>query len=194
MKKIFLITILLLAIIFLNPASFAETKTIIASGSFSAINIWGIEFYLDSKILYTTMIPFTQITDPSKTWAESDGRTLNSAKSDIGLLCRTNLGGPWYMKIEGAASELISVGQLKYGLWQPWNRTRNEFSDGEITGGADWHDMPTSAAVIYTAGPLELINTPYGTLLTFSFAINPSNLRPLQTYNCAIQYTMAASP
>ncbi len=193
MKKVLLIFIFLLAISITNVFLFAETKTIIASGGFDVSNTWSLEFPTDDQnILYTTMVPFTGM-DPTDNWVESDGREASPGKSDVGLVCTTNRNTTWYMKIKGSQDPLISVGKLKYDLWQPWNRTMNQPSDGEITGGTGWHDMPTSATMVYTSGPLESINTPDGTLCMFSFAIDPGRLDPTQTYNCTIQFTLTTT-
>ena len=193
MKKAALILIFLLAVSIAGVFSFAETDTIIASGSFEVPNIWSLEFYTDQNVLYTTSVPFTRM-DPTDNWVESDGREASSGKSDIGLLCRTNLGDTWHMKIQGSVSPLITVGKLKYGLWQPWNRTMNQPSDGTITVGEGWHDMPTASTAVYTAGHYDESNLPYGTLCMFSFAIDPGRLDPTQTYNCTIQFTLTTTP
>ena len=194
MKRILLTAVFLLAITAGGISSFAETRTVWATGSFDVPNVWSLESYTDPKVLYTTEVPFTNM-DPTSTWVESDGRMQDSGKMDIGLLCRTNLGETWYMKIQGSAGALVSIAGLKYGMWQPWDRTLNQPSDGEIAGGAGWHDMPTSPTIIYTAGINDENNTPFGTQCAFNFVIsNAGKLDPSQVYNCAIQFTFTTTP
>ena len=193
MNKALLIFIFLLSVNIVGVCSFADTDTVIANGGFNVPNIWSLEFYTDQNVLYTTNVPFTRM-DPTDSWVESDGREASSGKSDIGLLCRTNLATPWYMKIQGSAGQLITLGKLKYGLWQPWNRTLGQPSDGTIAGGAGWHDMPTASTAVYTAGSYDENNLPLGTLCMFSFAIDPGRLDPTEIYNSIIQFTLTTVP
>lgn len=196
MKRILLTALFLLAINVGGISAFAETQTIWATGSFDVSDIFSLEFYTEpNKVLYSTAVPFTDML-PTTTHALADYRVPYDGKSDVGLVCRTNFGASWYLKIHASPpdSPLITIGNIKYYLGQPWNRTLSKLADGEITGGAAWHNIPPSSSVIYTAGPTDLINTPWGTLCTFSFAIDPSRLTPDQIYNCAIQFTFTTSP
>ena len=119
MKKTLLIFTFILALSTKAVLSFADTNIVIAGGDFDVPDIWSLEFYTDENVLYTTSVPFTRV-DPRDSWVESDGREANPGKSDIGLLCRTNLDTTWYMKMQGSEGELITLGKLKYGLWQPY--------------------------------------------------------------------------
>ncbi|MBN1354367.1 MAG: hypothetical protein JW994_06840 [Candidatus Omnitrophica bacterium] len=196
MKKICIIVALSTLIACLSAAAyvFAESKTVLASGGVDVEDVFSLEFYTDDpNILYTTAVPFTQM-DPTKTFVQSDGREADSGKSDIGLLCKTNLAVAWYLKIKGSTGSLISVGEIKYGLWQPWNRTLNQSADGVISEGAGWHAMPTASTTVYTSGINDNNNLPYGTLFTFDFAINPSRLDPTAAHFCTIQYTFTTTP
>lgn len=199
MKKVLLIFVFLLAISITNVFSFAETKTIIATGGFDVPNIWSFERYSDENVLYLTEVPFN-ITEErirkQSTHVMADGREYDDGKNDIGMLCRTNLNVTWYLKIHTTPSNspLITLANIQYYLGQPWNRTLNKPADGEVVGGAAWHSIPTSSTAIYKAGSTDLSNMPYGTLCLFSFAINPSKLKPTEIYNCTIHYTLTATP
>jgi hypothetical protein len=193
MKKALLILVLLWAVNITGALSFADTATAIATADFSIPEIWFLEVYTDPNVLYTTNVPFTMV-DPTDSWVESDGREADSTKNDIGFICMSNLDTAWYLKIQGTTGGLITLGKLKYGIWQPWNRNLNQPSDGTIAGGAGWRDMPTSAALVYTSGPLEAINLPLGTLCMFNFAIEPGQLDPTQVYTSTIQFTLTGAP
>ncbi|MBL7157581.1 MAG: hypothetical protein ISS92_05435 [Candidatus Omnitrophica bacterium] len=196
MKKILLVTILLLTAIFLNPSSFAETRTVIATGGFDVSNVFMMEFYTGepSKYLYTTQISFTNM-DPTKTWVQADNRFQGDGNNDIGLLCKSNLGETWYLKIQGSPSGFF-LEQVKYGFWRPWNRKYGQASNGDLTEG--WQPLPASPARIFAAGANDLNNmgtetSQQGTLCGFSFVINPSQLDANNNYTCQIQFTMTLS-
>ncbi|NQU95613.1 MAG: hypothetical protein HQ549_05230 [Candidatus Omnitrophica bacterium] len=199
MKKIFLITTLLLTVTaasFVGQSSFAETRTVIAAGSFDVSNIFMMEFYTGepSKYLYTTQVSFTNM-DPTKTWVQADNRSQGDGNNDIGLLCKSNLGETWYLKIQGSPGGFF-LEQVKYGFWRPWNMRYGQSSNGALIEG--WQPLPTSPARIFTAGANDLNNMgaetwQQGTLCGFSFAINPSQLDANNNYACQIQFTMTLS-
>ena len=199
MKKILLITTLLSAVTtatFVSQPSFAETRTIMASGSFDVSNIFMMEFYTGepNKFLYTTQIPFTNM-DPTKTWVQADNRSQNDGNSDIGLLCKSNLGETWYLKIQGGPAGFF-LEQINYGFFRPWNNKYGQSSNGILVEG--WAPLPASPMKIFTAGANDLNNMgsePWqqGTLCGFSFAINPSKLDANSNYACQIQFTMTLS-
>lgn len=177
----------------LRGVSRAETVTVIAGGALDVPEIFTIEFYTQepNKYLYTTNIPFTDM-DPTKTWVVADGRAEGDGKNDLGLLCKTNFGQEWYLKIKGSPNDFF-LSKVKYGFWRPWNMKLGQPANGTLSEG--WYPLPAVVTTIYTAGNNDLNNLgneawQQGTLCGFSFAIDPSRLDPKQTYQCAVQFTM----
>jgi hypothetical protein len=201
MKRLLIIFIFLFSVNVFNISSSAETKTVMAAGTFEVSNTFALEFYDNEpgKYLYTTGVPFLNIADPSQTFVQADGRVPYDGKNDVGLLCRTNLGEIWYLKIQAspAASPLITVANIKHYLGQPWNRSYGPGewdgapADGTLTTDPpEWVNISSTPTTIYTAGPNDFDNLPGGTLCSFSFAINPSMLDPGQPHYCTIGYTL----
>ncbi len=195
MKKI-LIFIFLLAVSLRSAPSFAETVTVMAGGALEVSEIFSIEFYTQepNKYLYTTNIPFTDM-DPTKALVMADGRAEGDNKNDVGLLCKTNLGEEWYLKIQGSPNDFF-LSKIKYGFWRPWNMKLGQPADGILSEG--WHPLPAEVTTIYTAGNNDLNNLgnevwQQGTLCGFSFAIDPNGLSPKQNYHCTVQFTMTTN-
>ncbi|MDD5439852.1 MAG: hypothetical protein PHS37_06680 [Candidatus Omnitrophica bacterium] len=170
----------------------ADTATTQADGTFDVPQVFSIAFYTDSNVLYSTGIPFSGM-DSTKTWVYADGRNEGDGKSDTGCVCSSNLGVTWYLKIHAEATPPFSLDKIFYYFGQPWNRTLGAPADGQLARSANWYNLPGSPTVIYIAGNGDKINTPDGTLCTFSFAINPSQLAANRLYNCRIVYTLTTS-
>ncbi len=180
---------------FYTGISCADTVTATADMVAGATNIFSIEFYTSepSKVLYSTSIPFTNM-NPVKSLCYADNRSDGDGKSDVGILCRTNMGQVWYLKVNAStASPDFDLFNFKFYLGQPWNRTRNSTADGTLSQAAAWNPIPTTLATLYTAGQNDKNNLEYGTLATFSFAINPKGLVGGRTYNITITYTMTTA-
>ncbi|MFA6609725.1 MAG: hypothetical protein WCT15_02625 [Candidatus Omnitrophota bacterium] len=178
-----------------TASSFADTVTATADMVAGVTNVFSIEFYTSepAKVLYSTSVPFTSM-DPTKTFCYADGRSDSDGKSDVGILCRTNLGQVWYLKVNASTSSPdFNLANFKYYLGQPWNRTRNATADGTLSQASAWNSIPTSLTTLYTAGQFDKNNLAYGTLATFSFAINPAGMTAGRTYNITITYTMTTA-
>ena len=177
----------------------AETVTQIATIQFQAPDIFSLELVGPSgdfpNILYMTNIPFTQI-DPALSMCYSDGRTSDSSKSDTGVLIRTNKAIPWYLKMRAvaASSPLFPIEtNFKYYMGQPYNRNTGAPSDGTLASSPAWTPVPISPMVVYSAGPSDMNNLPYGTITTLSFSVNPEGLPSATNYIIEITYTLSAS-
>lgn len=195
MKKISLFLFLLLLGL-TTTSSFAETVMVVAGGAFDVPDIFTLEFYErePQKYLYTTQVPFTNM-DPTQTWVMADQRQANDGKNDLGLLCKSNLGEVWYLKIHGSPNDFF-LSKIKYGLWRPWNMKLGQPADGTLNEG--WQKLPATATTVYTAGAGGLNNLgeewwQQGTLCGFSLAIDPSKLDPTRIYPCTIQFTLTTN-
>jgi len=172
---------------------YPETVTVQATGIFAVSEIFGIEFYTDSNVLYSNNVPFTNM-DALETFVYPDGRSSGDGKSDNGIVCKSNVGSTWYLKLHGEPTAPFTLAKIYYYLSQPWNRTEGATADGQLAQGSAWYNLPSSSTVVYTAGTLDKMNTPDGTLCMFSFAINPSGLKSGTTYSCTVIYTLTVTP
>ncbi len=190
LKKILAIIVIFLALTHCVIAIEQSTNT---SVTITASTVFGIEFYTDDKIIYSTAIPFSDV-DPSKSIAYPNGRAEDDGKSDTGVVCITNVGAPWYFNIKADYSEGLPEGSIKYYYSQPWNRNTGYQTNGTLTNNVEWRPLPKEASTIYTSGSDDTVNAPFGTLSTFSFAVNPGGLSSGEVYTVAITYTMTTAP
>ena len=179
MNKILLTTIAVIGYLTLATIAYAaDNQTLETSVSGTVQDVFSIEFYTEAgKVLYSTSVPFTTV-DPTDAFNYPDGRAADDQKSDVGLIVISNQGKPWYLKIGiDAASPLL--GKLGYNMGQPFNRNWESEADGSI-GHGDWFDIPVASdpETMYTAGTVDQINTPLGTLATLSFKLNGAGLTP----------------
>ena len=194
MKRILVLVLLILAGLG-HTLSFAQTVMATANGSFHVPDIFTLEFYdrEPDKYLYTDRIPFTNM-DPTQTWVMADRRRTGDGKNDLGLLCKTNLGQRWYLKIQGRPNDFF-LSKIQYGFWQPWNLSLAQSSNGSLSEG--WQALTANPTTIYTAGSNDLFNLGLegqeGTLCGFSFAIDPSKLDPSRVHQCTIQFTLTTN-
>lgn len=156
-------------------------------------SIFSAEFYTDQNVIYSTSVPFSNV-DPTKSLVYPNGRSENDGKSDTGVVCIANTGVPWYLKIQGTYSEGMLQDCVKYYYSQPWNRNTGFQTDGTLTESPQWRPIPKEATTIYTSGKSDTINTPFGTLSTFSFAVDPRGLSSERTYTLSVTYTMTTTP
>lgn len=177
----------------IGTLGFADTTTTQGTGTFDVQQVFSLAFYTDANVLYSSNIPFTSM-DSTKTWVYADNRRESDGKSDTALTCLSNLGVTWYLKISAQANPPFTLDKIFYYFGQPWNRTTSSTADGSLARPASWYNLPASSTVIYIAGNNDKINTPYGTLCSFSFAVNPSKLAANTLYTCTITYTLTTSP
>ncbi len=187
-------SIILIALFLLAGSAHADIATQTATMQAEVLDIFSLEFYTDPNVLYSTNIPFTGI-DPTKSLCYADARAPYDGKSDTGVLCRSNLNVVWYLKMSTSTSTpSFPLANFKYYMGQPWNRTTGAPADGTLSKPPAWYSTPTAATVVYTAGNIDKTNTPYGTLATLSFAIDPTGLYSGVSYIINITYTITTAP
>lgn len=186
------LSFLLTASIFVSLAA-ADTVTTVATVQAQLGTLFFMGFSPDG--LYSTNLPFGTI-DSSKSQCRPFG-SEGSGKPDTALVCVTNLGQTWYLKLKGEAgsSPAFPMQDFQYYMSLPQNRNGgNHPADGILARPENWYSIPASSTTVYTAGPTDLINTTLGTMATFSFAINPQRLTGSTTYIITITYTLTTSP
>ncbi len=188
-KALALITILLV-----GPRNgIALDSSVTTTVNVTATSIFSMEFYVDQNVVYSSTVPFSNV-DPAQTFVYPDGRREDDGKSDTGVVCITNLGIPWYLKIQGTYSEGLPEGCIKYYYSQPWDRNTGYQTGGALAFNEEWRPLPQGAITIYGSGSEDTINTPWGTLSTFSFAVDPRGLSSERIYTVSVTYTMTTAP
>lgn len=189
------IKILALVAVFLIAQSnaIALDSSLTTNVTVTATSIFSMEFYTDASVIYSTAVPFSNV-DPTKSLVYPNGRKEDDGKSDTGVVCISNMGVPWYLKMQGVYSEGLFAGNAKYYYTQPWDRNANQQTDGTLAGSVEWTPIPTESSNIYTSGSLDTVNTPFGTLSTFSFGVDPRGLSAERTYTVSVTYTMTTAP
>src|SRR3989338_2187771 len=180
--------IAILVLVLLSPETRAADSTQATTVTISVQNVFSMEFYTDPNVIYSTAVPFTNI-DPEKSIVLADGRTENDGKSDTGVVCRSNAGLTWFLKLHMTPSAPLTADKVRYYIDQPFNRNTGARSDGSLTQTVNWYPFNTAPATIYTSGAQDNSNLPFGTLVTFNFAIAPSGLEAGKAYSSAITYT-----
>ena len=185
-----------LGVVLAHTCSYADTVIVTANGTVTVPEIFTLEFYDQEpdKYLYTSNVPFSNM-DPTQTWVTADGRATGDGKNDLGLLCKTNAGEVWYLKIQGSPNDTF-LSKIRYGLWRPWNMKTGQSADGGLVEG--WQPLPAGPATIYAAGSEDLSNLgvedwQQGTLCGLSFAIDPSQLDSTMIHQCTIQFTLTTN-
>jgi len=156
-------------------------------------NVFSMEFYTDNNVIYRDTVPFTNI-DPNKSLVYPDGRSENDGKSDTAIVCRSNAGAAWFFKIHVVANPPLTADKIKYYVSQPYDRNTGGQSDGSLTQSAQWYPMSDKPTTIFTSGAHDQSNLPFGTLIAFNFAINPSGLNTGAAYSASVIYSMTTSP
>ncbi|MDP2912905.1 MAG: hypothetical protein Q8N91_02740 [Candidatus Omnitrophota bacterium] len=187
--------VLMALILSLTGAASAETVTVTGSIDVGVSDYLEISFYTDWKVLYSSAIPFTNI-NPTQSMCYADSRQPFDGKSDTGIMCQSNLGVTWYLKMGVAttSSPAFPLNQFKFYMGQPWSNILGSQADGTLAYSPGWNPVPQSAATIYTAGATDMNNYGYGTLATLSFVVIPEGLIAGNTYNMNITYTITTSP
>ena len=161
--------------------------------SISIQQAFAAEFYTDSNVVYSTMVPFTNV-DPSQSMVYADGRKINDGKSDVGVICLSNAGKPWYLKIHVTTTGTLAPDKVKYYMDQPYNRNTGGRADGTLAQPAKWYPFPSTPATVYSSGAQDESNLPFGTLVTFNYALDPSGLAAGAAYSAVITYSITTSP
>jgi len=177
----------------LTPRGIAMDSSASTTITVTASNIFSAGFYTDPNVIYSTTIPFSNV-DPSKSLVYPNARSEDDGKSDTGLVCISNVGVPWYLKLQASYSAGLPKDSVKYYYSQPWNRNTGNRADGTLTNTEAWRPVPEDPTTIYTSGSDDTVNAPFGTLSTFSFAVNPTGLASDRSYAVAVTYTMTTAP
>lgn len=186
--------IAIMSLIAVAPAH-ADTVTQIGTMEGGVYDIFTLEFYTDANVLYSTSLPFTNI-DPARSLCYPDGRAEYDGKSDIGLICSTNMNTQWYLKMGATSIGAVQfpMENFKYYMSMPWDRNLGQPSSGTLAHSPAWYSISTSPDILYTSGANDLNNLPFGTLATMSFAISPSGLPAGARYTIRIDFTFTTAP
>lgn len=148
-----------------------------------------------THIMYSGTVPFTNI-DPTKSYALPDQRSADDNKSDIGIVCVSADGKPWSLQI-GINGGNLPDNSLKYYVSQPyiWTGSDSIQTNGTVIPDPPaWTPIPTgTSTAIYKSGTNDSNNTPFGTLITISFQLDPTGLKS-GAYTATVVYTMSSLP
>jgi hypothetical protein len=184
---------IVISLTLLGAVTEAAENNQVTNISISIQRIFSLEFYTDENVLYSGTVPFSNV-DPTKPLVYPNGREENDGKSDVGAVCRSNSGSTWYLKLHLLAAHGLAPENLKYYIDQPYNRNTSARTDGALAQPPNWYPFRPTAFTVYTAGDSDKSNLPFGTLLTFSYALNPAGLEAGKSYSAAITYTMTTTP
>jgi len=215
MKKLILVVLALVVAGMFNYA-LAASDTVTVTASATVTSAFDLAFYprsgidaADNNIVF----PTGALTFPAISGAEAmvypSNRAANDGKSDIGLLFLSNqannvTANRWGVKLS-MSGNIPSDNIIVYINGQAFNRNVNPAVNlGGVQQSVGWHKVETSDMLLYRADDNHLLTTPWGTLVTLSFAIIPSgkftdnsvqicNGNPLSagSYNASILFTMA---
>ena len=163
----------------------------------SVTSAFRAEFFVPdgAHIVYDRLVPFTGV-DPTKDFILPDTRAVNDGKSDIGIYCKSSLNIPWFIKI-GITGGNLPADKLKFYMGQPtvWNGSASITTDGAVTPNPpDWTAIPKGTNMtIYQSGSNDTVNTPFGTLATINFQLDPEGILG-GSYTAIVTYTMTTSP
>lgn len=175
------------------PAIAAESNTV-TNISISLQNIFSMEFYTDSNVLFTDNVPFMNV-DPNKSVVYPEGRQENDGKSDVGILCMSNLGRAWFLKVQLKPNSMdLPVDKVRYYVDQPYNRNTGGRADGSLARSVQWYAFSETPNTVYSSGASDQSNLPFGTLVTFNYSITPSGLTTGKAYSAVVTYTMTTTP
>lgn len=189
MKRIVIATIMVLLAIGITVSAHAdELQT--SAVSATVASEFSLAFYSDANIVHGATVPFGVI-DPAATDNLPSGRTSGDGLSDVGLLCTSNAGNTWYLKIDVNGLSPLA-GKLDCYMGQPWDRNVGGPASGGLTYG-DWFTIATAPETVYTAGAGDVVNTPFGTLATLSLRLDGTGLTD-GAYSATVTYTLTETP
>jgi hypothetical protein len=180
-------------LVLVTPGAYALDTNAATTLNISVQQAFAIEFYTDSNVLYSSTVPFSNV-DPTQSMVYADGRRVGDGKSDVGIICMSNAGVPWYLKIHVTSTEPLTADKVKYYVDQPYNRNTGGRADGTLAQPAKWYPFQLSPTTIYSSGAQDQNNPPFGTLFTFNYALDPSGLEAGKAYSAAITYTLTTAP
>lgn len=194
MKRLLHILILVFVISYPGVAILYAETSVASSVSAKVGSASSVETYKDANVLFESNLPFTQL-DPTSEYNYPDGRRENDGKSDIGFVIISNTNETWYVKIRAVdvTGDLAGSGRLYAYMGQPTDRNTNGNSEGTLTMPKDWFKIPTTDITLYTSAGSDNNNVPFGTLITLSFRVDGTGLKP-GPYVTSIAYTMTTNP
>lgn len=185
--------ILMMAIVAITPSAIGVDSSQSSTISIAVQNIFAMEFYTDSNVLYRDVVPFTNV-DPNKSIVYPDGRSENDGKSDTAVICKSNAGTRWYLKLHIISNEPLTADKVRYYISQPFNRNTGGQADGALARSPQWYPFSATPDTIYVSGANDTSNLPFGTLTTFNFSLVPTGLSAGQAYSATVVYTMTTTP
>lgn len=205
-----LIALTLAVLLFASQAN-AASVTATTSTSVTVGQVFSIEFYTEAgKIRYGSgQIQFPAYDPASDTtmiltsaWANNDGQ------SDVGVVCRSNIGQNWALKIRMSSATMLPTNVAVYKPDKVYNRNYSGVASERSTGlTKQWYIMSSSDETIYTGSGGDQNSAPLGILATFSFAILPTgkatptgqtqigsgNILASGTHNLDVIYTLTTT-
>lgn len=188
-----IICILIAAMCIAPAAAMSADSSQSSTISIAVQNIFALEFYTDSNVLYRDVVPFTNV-DPNKSIVYPDGRSENDGKSDTAIVCKSNTGTRWYLKLHVISNAPLTAEKIRYYVSQPYNRNTGGQADGALTRSPQWYPFSATPDTIYASGATDTSNLPFGTLTTFNFSLVPTGLSAGQAYSATVVYTMTTTP
>lgn len=188
----FVCTLIAALLLMSSPAIAAESSKS-STVSIAVQNVFSMEFYTDSNVLYRDAVPFTNV-DPNKAVVYPDNRSENDGKSDTAVVCKSNIGSQWYLKLHLIPNPPLTVEKMRYYAGQPYNRNTGGTADGALAQSPQWYAFSNLPSTIYTSGYSDSSNLPFGTLLSLNFSLIPTGLTAGQAYSATVIYTMTTAP
>ncbi|MDD5439851.1 MAG: hypothetical protein PHS37_06675 [Candidatus Omnitrophica bacterium] len=187
MKKLMMVMVMGLFAMAIAVSANAADQTQQSTVNATVGGIFSLSFVTDdANVIHSNLIPFSNV-DPSTSENYSDGHA--EGKTDVGLVCLSNHGSTWKLKVEmNGGSTLFH--KLLFNMGQPTDRNTSSGASGSRTYGDDWYEVPATSTVLYTSGDYDKINTPYGVEATLTFKINGAGLVP-GSHTATVTYTMA---
>ena len=188
MKK--LLAILAVTFMLCSVAYAAEVSTSTAV-SVTVNPVFGIEFYTDTNVADGSSLGFPTIDSSNigDAMILPTGRSSGDGLSDAGILCLSNTGEDWALQInlDSSTAGLTSDNLAVYVPGSAYYRNDGTALGSNKTEG--WYQMWDAPESVYIADEYHVNNTPFGTLMTFSYAILPQGNATINS-GLATEYTI----
>jgi hypothetical protein len=200
-KKI-IFPILFLIALSLSASAAEDSVTTTANGEIDSV--FSIEFFNDASVRYADGQISFPLYDPTSgdlmiattAYVQGDG------KSDVGVVCRTNIGQDWALKVR-MANPSAGFEKTNVAIYKPtevWDRnTGSPYSTGAP---GTWQIISDVDETIFTGSGGLQNTTPNGILATFSFQVLPTgtdgtigygNVLNAGIYSFDVVYTLTTS-
>ncbi len=213
MKKLLTCISTLVMVLAICVYAFAATAPALTSAVTGTVStVFSVVFYPRTGIDKTDeniQFPNGQVVfgaiDPTKSIVYPTGRSESDGKSDVGILGLCNTGASWGLKMHQTG-----IPSDNFGIYIPAAAYNRNVDPAEVLGGLQhsegWYKAWTSAHTVYIADASHKNTLPWGTLLTFSFAVVPTGKLvpdlgetfdgsplPSGPVNVTVYYTMTTS-